>query len=197
MSPLTPKPIPLELSPAYFIFAYRKGYFPMSNEDHTKIEWYLPDDRAVMFLDKFHVSRSLGRVIKKRDFEISFNHQFLQVMKACANRPETWISPDLIDAFQGLFELGYAESVEVTRRGVLVGGVYGVRVEKAFFAESMFHRESNMSKVALWALVTKLKQDGFTFFDCQMMSEHLKSLGAETLTNTQFQSLLASALSAR
>ena len=185
-----------ELSPSFMIHAYLGGWFPMmvpgegAQEEPWVLRWFRPDPRAILRFQDFHVSRSLRRVIRKHDFDISWNQRFREVMEGCGDREETWLTPLLQEAYGRLFDLGLAGSVEVLRQGVLVGGVYGVSVAGVFFAESMFCRESNMSKVALWALIEGLKAQGLTFIDCQFLTPHLESLGAVEVSDVEFQNLL-------
>lgn len=185
---------PSQLRPEILISAYTQGYFPMPHPETFEIEWYRPDPRAMIPLDDFHVSRSLAKVIKKGDFTLTYSENFEGVMKACADRPDTWITDEFISAYGRMHALGYAGSVEVLRQGSLVGGVYGVCIRGAFFAESMFHSETNMSKVALWALVERLKIRGYTLLECQFMTEHLKSLGAQAVKDQTYQEMLNKAL---
>lgn len=188
--------IAAELFPESLIRAYSMGFFPMDvlSEGGRRIAWFSPDPRAVMYLSRFHISRSLGRIIRQHRFHITINQHFSEVIEACADREDTWLTAQMIWAYRHLHQLGYAESIEVHQDQRLVGGVYGVKIAKAFFAESMFHRVSNMSKVALWALTRYLDTAGITFFDCQFMTDHLRSLGAENISRGQFQQLLNQAV---
>jgi leucyl/phenylalanyl-tRNA---protein transferase len=168
-----------DLNPKILISAYTNGYFPMPDpDDETEIAWFNPDPRAVIPLDGFHCSRSLAKVYRRGEFQCTIDGNFAGVIAGCADRPETWINPEFIAAYTRLFELGFAHSVEVLRSGQLVGGVYGVSLRGAFFAESMFHRDSNASKIALLHLVQHLRQRGFLLLEVQFLTPHLKSLGA-------------------
>jgi len=146
-----------------------------SNSD--EIYWVDPKFRGIIPLEAFHVSRSMRRFVRKGGFDVSINSDFLETVKACADREETWINPEIMDLYQTLHRLGYAHSVEVWQSGVMVGGVYGVSIGGAFFGESMFSRATNMSKVALIWLVARLKAGGYTLFDTQFITDHLASLG--------------------
>ena len=185
---------PHELSAKVLIYAYTQGCFPMPDESQKKIEWYRPDPRAIIPLDGFHVSRSLNKVLKRNDFTIQFDSGFTEVMKACAKRPETWIIDDFLRVYTELHKAGFAHSIEVYRNEVLVGGAYGVSIGSAFFAESMFHFESNMSKVALKFLVDHLRQRGFTLLECQFLTPHLFSLGAIEINDADYMTRLGEAL---
>lgn len=183
------------LSPEILLSAYTQGYFPMPDPETNEILWYRPEPRAIFELSNFHVSKSLKKVISKNNFELRFSSDFEGVMRACADREDTWISEEFILAYNRMHSLGFAHSVEVYQDGTLVGGTYGICIRKAFFAESMFHKADNMSKVALWALTERLKEKNFTLLECQFMTPHLKSLGAEEISDDKYQIKLSDALS--
>lgn len=187
----------VDLSVKNLLYAYSHGYFPMDSpiSSGRELIWLCPDPRTVIFLSEFHLSRSMKRVLAKQQFSIRVNQDFEGVIKSCADRQNTWISPQMIRAYTTLHQRGFADSVEVVCDGILCGGVYGVKIAKAFFAESMFCRRHNMSKVALWALVQKLKHEGHTYMDCQMMNPHLKTLGAREIPREDFLCLLKESLS--
>lgn len=182
------------LKPQFLRMAYAQGYFPMPHPETGEILWFRPDPRAILPLDGFHASHSLRRTLRRRDFEVSYDKAFREVMLACADRDDTWITPEFVEGYCGLHSENSAHSVEVWRDGSLVGGVYGVSIGGAFFAESMFHRETDMSKVALYHLVRHLKEKGFALLEVQFLTEHLTSLGAVEITDRKYQSLLAKAL---
>jgi leucyl/phenylalanyl-tRNA--protein transferase len=187
--------IQLKFTPEGIELAYRHGVFPMSDSHNGEIFWCLPEPRAIIPLDGFHVSRSLTRVIRRNVFEITINRDFEEVMRCCADRPEgTWISEDFINVYGELHRLKKAHSVEVLQSGRLVGGVYGVSLGSAFMAESMFHYETNASKVALAALVWRLNERGFTLLDVQYMTNHLRSLGAVEIPHLEYYKRLKRAL---
>ncbi|MGE0172354.1 MAG: leucyl/phenylalanyl-tRNA--protein transferase [Oligoflexales bacterium] len=183
-----------QLSPYFLIAAYSQGFFPMADSQTNEIHWLNPDPRAVIPLDGFHVSRSFARFLKKNPFQITFDKAFNEVIAGCANRPETWISPDIKKAYMELHRLGFATSVEVWRDKDLVGGLYGVCIERAFFAESMFSREPNASKAALFYLLKYLNDKGFTLLEVQFVTPHLRSLGAVEIPEAEYLKRLQQAL---
>lgn len=183
------------LSAEELIVAYAHGLFPMPDpSDERIIDWYRPQPRAILPLGNIHVSRSMRHELKRTDLTISVNTVFRQVMEECACRPETWITADFIRAYCELHRLGFAHSLEIFSSQKLVGGVYGVSLGGAFFAESMFHRENNMSKLALIKLSEHLTKQGFTLLECQFLTSHLKSLGAFELSDAEYMLRLAEAL---
>jgi leucyl/phenylalanyl-tRNA--protein transferase len=172
--------------------AYRQGVFPMS-EDGV-IKWYRPKRRAILPLDNFHASHSLRALIRRRPFEVTFNQAFGAVMDACADRPETWISAEFKTVYGELHAQGKAHSVEIRVDGELVGGVYGVHLGGVFFAESMFHRRTNMSKVALAELVARLKERRFALLEVQYLTEHLAQFGVIEIPDREYRARLKDAL---
>jgi leucyl/phenylalanyl-tRNA--protein transferase len=170
---------PPTLDPALVVRAYREGLFPMAMEDGA-IGWFSPDPRGILPLDAFHVPGRLARVVRRAPFEITVDRDFESVMRACAERPDdgTWISETIIECYVALHRLGLAHSVEAWRGGQLVGGLYGVHLGGAFFGESMFHRETDASKVALVALVDRLRRRDFSLLDTQWINPHLAQFGA-------------------
>jgi len=179
-----------DLEPATLIGAYSEGLFPMPVGRH--LGWFSPDPRAVIPLGGLHVSRSLRRSLA--GFEIRIDTAFEEVMRACGDppRPHGWINEAFVDAYTRLHELGWAHSVEAWKEGELVGGVYGVRIGAFFAGESMFHRVTNASKVALWATVELLRVEGVQLFDVQWMTPHLASMGAVEISRDEYLRLLAS-----
>lgn len=168
----------------------------MAMED-GEIGWFSPDPRGILPLETFHVPTRLARVIRSGRFDVRFDTAFAQVMRACAERPDdegTWISDAIVESYTALFELRMAHSVEVWRDGALVGGAYGVHLGGAFFGESMFHRETDASKVALAALVGRLVQRKFTLLDTQWVTPHLLQFGAIEIPRDHYLARLASAL---
>ncbi len=178
-----------DLSPRRLIDAYSRGIFPWYSDDEP-ILWWSPDPRMVLRVDEFHVSRTLARRIRGADFEVRVNTAFEAVMRACAaprdEQDGTWIQPEIIAAYVRLHELGYAHSVESWRDGALVGGLYGVAIDRMFFGESMFAREPDASKVALSHLVEMLRACGIPLIDCQQETAHLASLGAQPIARGAF-----------
>jgi leucyl/phenylalanyl-tRNA--protein transferase len=183
-----------KLTPELLIRAYCSGVFPMADRRDGPIRWYAPDPRAVIPLDAFHVPRSLRRTIARGVFDVEVNTDFPAVMRGCAGRPETWISEEIIRAYTELHRLGLAHSVETWRQGRLVGGVYGVALGGAFFGESMFSRETDASKVALVAVLERLRERGFTLMDVQYQTPHLARFGAVEIARREYERRLAAAL---
>ena len=174
--------------------AYRAGIFPMADPDRGVITWHRPKRRAILPLDAFHASRSLSALLKRRPFEITWDRCFAAVMDACADRPGTWISADFKTIYGELHAQGKAHSVEVWVAGELAGGLYGVHLGGAFFAESMFHRRTNMSKVALAELVSRLRAQGFALLEVQYLTEHLAQFGVIEISDKKYQARLKEAL---
>jgi leucyl/phenylalanyl-tRNA--protein transferase len=183
------------LDPALVIRAYREGVFPMGLED-GEIGWFSPDPRGILPLDAVHVPHRLARVVRSGHFEVSVDRDFAGVMAACADRPDegTWINDDVFDCYTALHRLGLAHSVEVWREGRLVGGLYGVHLGGAFFGESMFHRVTDASKVALMALVDRLQRRGFALLDVQWVTPHLRRFGAIEIPRREYLERLDAAL---
>ena len=168
----------------------------MADERSGEVLWFRPDPRAIIPLDGFHVSRSLARTLKGGRFEIRLDTDFEGVMRGCADRPEgSWIDERFVEVYGALHRAGKAHSVEAWREGRLAGGTYGVAVGGAFMAESMFHRETDASKVALAALVERLGERGFTLLDVQYLTPHLASLGAVEISRREYEARLVRALS--
>jgi leucyl/phenylalanyl-tRNA--protein transferase len=182
-----------DLSPERILDAYSRGIFPWYSEGEPVL-WWSPNPRMVLFPDELKISRSLSKAVSSSKFEIRIDTAFRRVMEACAKpRPGqlgTWIVPELIDTYFRLHEMGFAHSVESwlpgDAGGELVGGLYGMALGKVFFGESMFARQTDASKVAMVALVKKLKGDGFELIDCQQETKHLASLGARPIARTEF-----------
>lgn len=175
------------------------GIFPMAESRAAdEVFWVEPRKRAIIPVDGFHVSRSLRGTLRSGRFTVTLDRDFPGVIAACADREETWINADIERAMLALHRLGHAHSVEVWNgpesHGDLVGGVYGVKLGRAFFGESMFSRMTDASKVALAWLVARLKAGGFTLLDCQFMTGHLASLGAVTVSRERYVAVLGAAL---
>jgi leucyl/phenylalanyl-tRNA--protein transferase len=183
------------LDPRLLLQGYASGIFPMADSrEANELFWVEPRTRAIIPLDKFHVSRSLNRTIRLGRFSVTRDRDFAAVIAACAEREETWINAELEQAMIALYGSGNAHSIEVWHGETLVGGLYGVKLGRAFFGESMFSRMTDASKVALAWLVARLKAGNFTLLDCQFMTEHLASLGAVSVTRETYVALLAAAL---
>ena len=174
--------------------AYRAGIFPMADPDRGVITWHRPKRRAILPLDSFHASRSLGALLRRRPFEVTWDRCFADVMDACADRSGTWISDEFKTIYGELHRQGKAHSVEVWMHGELAGGLYGVQLGGAFFAESMFHRRTNMSKVALAELVSRLRERGFMLLEVQYLTEHLAQFGVIEISDKKYQMRLKEAL---
>jgi leucyl/phenylalanyl-tRNA--protein transferase len=182
------------LDPDFLLIAYCHGYFPMADHRTGPIKWYSPHPRAIIPLNGLRISRSLRRTLRKNLFALRINSAFEQVMRACANRDETWISEEIISAYVELHRRGYAHSVETWYEGQLVGGLYGVAIGGAFFGESMFSHMTDASKVALVHLVERLRERRFLLLDTQYLTEHLARMGAIEISRSAYLKLLSQAL---
>jgi len=183
------------LDPRLLLEGYASGIFPMADSRNAPgLFWVEPRNRAIIPLDGFHVSRSLRRTIRSDRFSVTCDKDFAAVIAACAEREETWINAELEHAMLALHGAGHAHSIEVWENGKLVGGLYGVKLGRAFFGESMFSKATDASKVALAWLVARMKVGNFTLLDCQFMTQHLASLGAVSVPRDTYVALLAAAL---
>jgi leucyl/phenylalanyl-tRNA--protein transferase len=187
-----------DLSPRRVLAAYASGIFPWPVQRYA-LCWFSPDPRMLLYPDQLQVSRSLRKACAR--FEVRFDTAFGQVIRACAETPRrhergTWITPDIVDAFQALHELGWAHSVEAWQDGELVGGLYGISIGRMFCGESMFYRVADASKVAFVGLVHEAERRRFAFVDCQIHTDHLASLGAAPVPRAQFLRELAVAVGA-
>jgi leucyl/phenylalanyl-tRNA--protein transferase len=174
--------------------AYRDGWFPMGERGTRLVEWFSPDPRGVLPLTGLHVPARLGRTLRAGRFEIRVDTAFAAVMQGCAERDDTWISDVIMESYQALHAAGEAHSVECWRDGQLAGGLYGVALGGAFFGESMFHRETDASKVALVALVERLRARGFHLLDLQWVTPHLAQFGAVEIRRGRYLQQLEQAL---
>ena len=184
-----------DLEPGTLLMAYRNGIFPMPVGPDDVVGWWSPNPRAIVPLDGLHVSRSLRRSLGR--YRTTLGADFARVVAGCADplRPHGWITPDMQAAYLRLFDLGWAESVEVwDAQGSLVGGLYGVRIGGFFAGESMFHRARDASKVALVRMVEHVTASGGELFDVQWQTPHLASMGAVEIDRVRYLSLLAAAL---
>ena len=187
-----------DLSEDRLLLAYSMGIFPWYSEG-SPILWWSPDPRLILIPGELKVSRSLSQVIKKGVFSVTIDTAFERVIRNCAEinregQEGTWITEEMISAYISLHFAGHAHSVESWDRGELAGGLYGIALGKAFFGESMFAIKSNASKVAFVTLVEHLKKLNFSFIDCQVTTEHLKSLGAKEVGRRKFLQMLKEAL---
>ncbi len=181
------------LSPQLLIYGYAQGIFPMAEDG--QIYWYDPDPRAIIPLDeRFYVAHSLQRTIRRQTFEIRFDTAFRETMQACAERDETWISQEFIEVYSQLHAGGLAHSVEAWQDGEMVGGLYGVSLAGLFAGESMWSKVRDASKVALVALVERLRAGGFQLLDTQFITPHLATFGAYEIPRSDYKQLLAEAL---
>ncbi len=189
----------VEITPEVLLKAYACGIFPMAESaDDPGLYWIEPERRGVIPLDGFAISRRLARTVRSDRFEIRIDHAFEAVLDGCAEpaegRTKTWINARIRKIYLDLHARGHGHSVEAWEGGELVGGLYGVRLGRAFFGESMFHRTRDASKVALVHLVARLKRGGFTLLDTQFVTDHLRSFGAVEVSRRSYHHLLAKAL---
>lgn len=183
------------LDPRLLLKGYATGIFPMADSrDANELFWVEPRNRAIIPLGGFHLSRSLRRTLRSGRFLVTHDRDFAGVIGACADREETWINAELEHAMIALHGSGHANSIEMWEGDALVGGLYGVKLGRAFFGESMFSRRTDASKVALASLVARLKVGNFSLLDCQFMTEHLASLGAINIPREAYVALLSAAL---
>lgn len=173
------------IPPEFLLQGYRLGVFPMAMEDNS-IAWFSPDPRAIIPLENFHVPHTLRREWRRKVFDIRIDGRFGEVIRACAKRKDTWINDKIIESYERLHELGYAHSVEAWNKDRLAGGLYGVAIGGAFFGESMFHRVTNASKIALVALVEHLRARKFALLDTQWLTPHLVQFGAIEISRKQY-----------
>lgn len=185
----------MEIIPPHILLgAYAEGVFPMAEDG--EILWVAPVLRGVLPVDeRFHVSASLRKSIRKKQFEVLHNTAFREVMEACAEREETWIDDRILNSYCRLFDLGFAHSFEVWDEDGLQGGLYGVSFGRAFFGESMFSRKRDTSKIALVSLVEWMRERDMTLLDTQWMTDHLRQFGGQEITKESYMVLLAEALS--
>jgi len=181
------------IAPEVLLQGYRLGVFPMALDD-GRIEWFSPDRRGIIPLDGFHLPHGLRRTLRKNLFEVRVDTAFARVIRRCAEREETWINGEIIGSYSKLHEAGHAHSVETWQDGELAGGLYGVSLGGAFFGESMFHDVTDASKVALWALVERLREKRFVLLDTQWLTPHLQRFGAIQIQRRQYMYLLTRAL---
>jgi leucyl/phenylalanyl-tRNA--protein transferase len=183
-----------DLSTERLLMAYRSGIFPWYEGEH--ILWWCPDPRFILFPDELKVSKSMKVLLKRQAFEFTINRAFTEVINSCKTIPRkeqdgTWITDEVKKAYTRLHQLGFAHSAEVWQDGLLVGGLYGVRLGRIFFGESMFSKTSNASKYAFISYIEHLKTEGVQLVDCQVYTEHLESLGAKMIPRQIFMQELA------
>lgn len=178
-----------DLKPERLLLAYRSGIFPWFNEDEPQL-WWCPDPRCVIFPDELYMSKSMRQLLKQNAFTVTVNKAFADVIHLCAETRQqkegTWITDEIKEAYGTLHRSGYAVSVEAWQNDELVGGLYGIRMGKLFFGESMFSKVSNASKYAFISYVQQLKNEGVLLIDCQIYTAHLESLGARMIPRKEF-----------
>jgi len=189
----------MKLTPEMLLGAYAHGIFPMSEgADAPDLFWVDPDMRGIIPLETFQPSKSLRKRIRQNHFEVRVDTDFMGVITNCAAKrsdtDDTWINDEIIELYHALFKQGFCHTVEVWQNETLVGGLYGIALGGAFFGESMFHKKTDASKVALAHLVERLKFGGYQLLDTQFITEHLRSLGAIEITRAKYHALLGDAL---
>jgi leucyl/phenylalanyl-tRNA--protein transferase len=177
-----------DLAPDRLLLAYQSGIFPWFGPNDP-IMWWSPNPRLVLYPKEIHVSRSLKKLLRQQRFQVTFDHAFDRVIQACRDCRQdvgTWILPAMIEAYERLYQMGYAHSVEVWDDQGLSGGLYGLSIGRCFFGESMFSHRTNASKIALVCLARHLRRHGFHLIDCQVTSDHLKRMGAREIPRWRF-----------
>ncbi len=188
-----------EITAETLLDAYCNGWFPMADDaKDEEIFWYCPEQRGVLPLEEFHLSKNMAKMVRNTPFMVEMDRDFRGVMELCAEstdgRPVTWINKRIVDLYCQLHEMGFAHSVEVYDGDVLVGGLYGVAIGGAFFGESMFSRETNASKLALVKLVDQLRKTGFLLLDTQYVNDHLLQFGVKEIDQKDYMAQLDEAL---
>jgi leucyl/phenylalanyl-tRNA---protein transferase len=189
----------MRITPDLVLKAYATGIFPMAEHaDDPALHWYEPTSRGIIPLDGFHISRSLAKTVRQEPFEVTVDQDFPAIINGCAGggpeRSTTWINSTIRTLYGTLFDQGHCHTVEVRAQGKLVGGLYGIALGGAFFGESMFHRATDASKVALVHLVARLKRGGYTLLDAQFVTRHLSTFGAVEISKADYQARLRRAI---
>jgi len=192
----------MQLTPELLLRAYACGLFPMAeSRESSDLFWVDPDRRGVLLLEAFHIPRSLRKTVRQDRFTVTCNHAFMEILKGCAapsvGRASTWINDEIMRLYPQLHQLGAAHSVECWSGEILAGGLYGVDLAGAFFGESMFHRVTDASKVAMVHLAARLKAGGFRLLDTQFVTEHLTRFGTREVSRKEYHAMLKSALGAQ
>jgi leucyl/phenylalanyl-tRNA--protein transferase len=187
-----------ELTPWLIRYGYSEGAFPMTMDDGS-VDWFQPLHRALFPIHGIHISRSMAKVLRRitspgSAIKVTFDNAFEDVMRSCLRPQDNWISEDFIRVYTQIHHEGWAHSVEVWFEDQLIGGLYGIAIGSCFCAESMFHRATNASKIAVWAMVKKCQSLGFTMFDAQVMNPHLETLGAYPVPHEEYMAQLEKAL---
>lgn len=179
-----------DLSPERLIKAYQSGIFPWFDEDEP-ILWWSPNQRAVLDPKQFHLNRTFNKFLKKCDYQVSINHDFATVIHGCANyHGDTWITQDMIEAYQQLHQLGFAHSIEIWQNSRIIGGLYGIAQGGLFCGESMYSLKTNASKVGLFTFCQHFVRCGGVLIDCQILNNHTKSLGAFEISRDDYLAYL-------
>lgn len=197
-----PDPFAVELTPDLIIRAYQAGIFPMAeDETSTELFWVSPLKRGIIPLDDYHISRSLKKTLRTHPYQVKVDTDFDAVIEGCAtegeDRDSTWINGDIRRLYGALFERGVVHTVEVWDGAELVGGLYGVSLGAAFFGESMFHRRTDCSKIAMAHLLMRLEAGGYQLLDTQFVTEHLKTFGGVEIPREDYEMRLSEALKRR
>ena len=182
------------LTTEVLIKAYADGFFPMAESKDGDIYWHSPDPRAIIPLNTMRIPKSMRQIYRKKIFSFTINNNFDFVIRACAQREDTWISDDIIYAYNNLHRAGFAHSVETWQNGEIVGGLYGVAIGGAFFGESMFNLVSNASKASFYFLMAKLSQNGFVLLDSQYINDFTEQLGAIEIPREEYLKILKGAI---
>ena len=177
------------------LFAYRNASFPMGNPDTQEIRWYRPEQRAIIPLKSFHISKSLRKALNKKKYEVKINQQFETVMRHCMSQhKESWITEEMIAVYTRAHHKGFAHSLEIYQNGELAGGLYGISISGVFCGESMFHLKENASKIALCELVFRMRERGMTLLDTQYSNSHIEQFHVELIQDEEYYRRLQTAL---
>lgn len=178
------------LEPVNMLNMYAQGAFPMADEK-GEIDWYQPKTRTIIPIDSYNVPRSLRKFMESSNFEYRFDENTIEVVKNCADREETWINEELINAYKRIEKMGFLHSVEVFKKNKLIGGLYGIAIGGAFFGESMFSKKTQGSKAALVKLLERLNEKGFVILDVQFTTPHLEMFGSKEIDFEEYNNMLA------
>ncbi|HQZ14205.1 MAG TPA: leucyl/phenylalanyl-tRNA--protein transferase [Devosia sp.] len=192
-------PFSIDLTPELILRAYQAGIFPMAEDASSEdVFWVSPQQRGIIPLGDFHVSRSLRKVLRTHSWQVRVDTDFEGIIEGCAtagsDRDSTWINPSIRRLYGQLFDRGYCHTVEVWEGEELVGGLYGLSIGAAFFGESMFHRRTNASKIAMAHLIERLRAGGYRLLDTQFVTDHLKTFGGTEIPREDYELRLAHAL---
>lgn len=194
-----PDPFAIDLTPDLIVRAYQAGIFPMAeDQDSPDLFWVSPQQRGIIPLDAFHISRSLAKTLRTHSYEVKVDSDFAGVIEGCAtagvDREATWINPEIRRLYGALFDRGIVHTVEVWDGDTLVGGLYGVSLGAVFFGESMFHRKTDCSKIAMANLLFRLSAGGYRLLDTQFVTDHLRTFGGIEIPREDYEVRLAEAL---